>query len=161
MKRKKKRPAHEHLPGMRTMRCPYCKRPVIIRSAKGIYNKYAEGVQLLVCSGYPACDAYVRIHSGTTTPVGSLANKQLRALRQKAHNQFNKLYQKGLMSKDDAYSWLAYILNVPKAQAHIGYLGNYYCQVVIEESRKLLEQRGTGRSDRRQLPKVTGGEPYA
>lgn len=161
MKRKKKRQAHEHLPGMRTMRCPYCKRPVVARSAEGIYHNNAEGVNLLVCSGYPTCDAYVRTHPGTNIPMGSLANKQLRTLRRKAHDQFNQLYQLGVMSKNDAYSWLASVLNVPKSQAHIGYLGDYYCQMVIEESQKLLERRGALGTGRRQLPMAAGGEPYA
>ena len=45
------------------------------------------------------------------------------------------------MTKDDAYHWLAGILDAPLSQAHIGYLGEYYCQVVIDESRKLLERK--------------------
>lgn len=163
MKRKKKRPAHEHLPGMRTMRCPYCKSPVQLRSADGIYRDNPHHEKLFVCAQYPKCDAYVRAHPGTNIPLGSLANKELRFLRRKAHEQFNKLFQLGLMSKNDAYSWLAAILNVPKSQAHIGYLGDYYCQAVIEESKKLLAARGlghAGHSSQRELPKAAGGELY-
>lgn len=160
MKKTKKRQAHEYLPGMRTMRCPYCKSPLVVRSAEGIYRSGAKGVQLLACSNYPACDAYVRVHPGTTTPMGSLANRQLRALRRRAHEQFNKLYTMDLMSKIDAYSWLAGVLNVPKSQAHIGYLGDYYCQVVIDESRKLLERRGMIQTSGQQRL-ASGGDWYA
>ncbi len=45
------------------------------------------------------------------------------------------------MSKQDAYQWLADILAAPLSEAHIGYLGEYYCKEVIRESRKLLERR--------------------
>lgn len=158
MRRNKKRPAHEHLPGMRKMCCPYCGSRVVLRSAEGIYRHNDKGEMLWVCSQYPACDAYVRVHPGTATPMGSLANRQLRALRRTAHEQFNKIYQLELMCKNDAYSWLAGVLNVPKSQAHIGFLGEYYCQVVIDESCKLLERRGipAGRGAITHLP--MGGE---
>lgn len=45
------------------------------------------------------------------------------------------------MSKEDAYQWLASILAAPMGQAHIGLLGEYYCRLVIEESKKVLNSR--------------------
>ena len=36
---------------------------------------------------------------------------------------------------------LAAILCAPQNQAHIGLLGEYYCKVVIEESKKLLSRQ--------------------
>lgn len=56
------------------------------------------------------------------------------------YTQEVKLYQNGLMSKDAAYRWLAGILQAPQSEAHIGYLGDYYCKLVIDESKKVLEQ---------------------
>lgn len=162
--KRKNAPAHQHLPGMKNMRCPYCRSPVRFRSADGIYKTNPNGVQLLVCSRYPECDAYVSVVAGTKTPMGSLANKQLRTLRRRAHEHFNCIYKNGLMSKEEAYSWLACILHVPMSQAHIGYLGDYYCQVVIDESKKLLDRHGISQavtSSRHQLPLASGGEQYA
>ena len=46
-----------------------------------------------------------------------------------------------MMSKQDAYLWLADFLQVPLSQAHIGYLGEYYCKQVIAASQKLLKNR--------------------
>ena len=43
------------------------------------------------------------------------------------------------MSKEDAYLWLASILAAPLGQAHIGYLGEYYCRQEIEASKQQLE----------------------
>ena len=52
------------------------------------------------------------------------------------------------MSKQDAYLWLAGILQVPLAKAHIGLLGEYYCGEVITASKKLLEQHQKQHRDR-------------
>ena len=127
------------------MRCPYCGAAVVYRSADGIYRDNSKGTMLYVCSHYPQCDAYVRVHAGTNIPVGTLANHELRTLRRTAHHYFDQLYQSGMMSKQDAYQWLADLICAPLSEAHIGYLGEYYCKQVIEESRKLLEQRNSKR----------------
>lgn len=135
-KRKKNRKGFS----MSQMRCPYCGGSVTYRSADGIYHDNSRNTMLYVCSHYPECDAYVRVHAGTNIPVGTLANQELRALRRTAHHYFDQLHQAGLMSKQDAYQWLADLICAPLSQAHIGYLGEYYCKQVIEESRKLLER---------------------
>ena len=80
------------------MRCPYCGASVVYRSADGIYQNNDKGAMLYVCSHYPACDAYVRVHAGTKLPVGSMANRELRALRRTAHFYFDQMYQRGLMT---------------------------------------------------------------
>jgi len=62
-----------------------------------------------------------------------------------------------LMSRQEAYRWLACMVQAPMSHAHIGYLGEYYCKVVIQESKKLLDQRLRPTV----LGKVSGGECYA
>lgn len=111
---------------------------------------------LYVCSHYPECDAYVRVRAGTNIPVGSLANHELRTLRRTAHQYFDQLHQSGYMSKQDAYQWLADVICAPLSEAHIGYLGEYYCKRVIEESRKLLERQRAWQGRRRFQP-LRGG----
>ena len=134
-------------------RCPYCGGTVTYRSAHGIYRENSRNVMLYVCSNYPTCDAYVRVHEGTNIPVGTLANQQLRALRKQAHDRFNRLFLSGRMSRDDAYAWLSCVLDAPNAHAHIGRMSEYYCRRVIEESDKLL-------SNSKSRPNK-GGRPYA
>ena len=82
------------------------------------------------------CSMFAAIIRGVT-----LANRELRTLRNQAHHYFDQLYLSGLMSKQDAYLWLAGLLQVPLSKAHIGFLGEYYCNEVIAESKKLLEHR--------------------
>lgn len=128
------------------MRCQYCGGTVVLRSADGIYRDNSNRTMLYVCSNYPHCDAYVRTHPGTNIPVGTLANRKLRMLRNEAHHQFDQLYRSGIMSKQDAYLWLADILQMPLSEAHIGYLGEYYCNEVIAESKKLLDKHQNQRA---------------
>ena len=125
------------IPGMKRMRCPYCGSAVHLRSADGIYKDNIHNAKLYVCTKYPVCDSYVRVHQGTTTPVGSLADANLRALRMTAHRHFDKLYKSGIMTRNEAYGWLAFMLQRP--MSHIGYLSEYYCNVIIRESDRLFE----------------------
>ena len=67
-------------------------------------------------------------------------NHELRTLRRTAHSYFDRLHTSGLMTKQEAYQWLAHLISAPLSQAHIGFLGEYYCKQVIEESRKMLER---------------------
>ncbi len=136
---KKKRKGSGGLSGRKSTRCPYCGSSVILRSAEGIYHDNARNARLYVCSKYPACDAYVRVVDGTTLPAGSMANGNLRALRIEAHRCFDQIHKAGLMSRQDAYSWLADVVAAPMAHAHIGQLGEYSCKLVIAESKKFLE----------------------
>lgn len=92
-----------------------------------------------VCSNYPKCDSFVIADPVTKQPRGSLADSNLRRLRYLAHNQFDRLHQSGRMTRKEAYRWLAHVTQSPTGHAHIGHMGAYYCQVVIRESKKLLQ----------------------
>ena len=150
------------LPGTKSGRCPYCGGSIMLRSADGIYKENHTDTKLYVCSRYPECDAYVRVVPGTSMPMGRMANGDLRALRREAHRHFDRLHQSGMMTRNGAYQWLAGMLQAPQSQAHIGYLGEYYCKMVIEESRNLLEnrRRTLGRTGR-YMANAAGGELYA
>lgn len=124
-----------------TLKCPYCGAPVIYRSADGIYKENKNNAMLYVCSNYPKCDAYARVHKGTNQPMGTLADGKLRKLRDITHEYFDKLHKSGIMTKQEAYYWLANLIQAPLSQAHIGYLGEYYCKKVMEESVKLLNSK--------------------
>ena len=121
-------------------RCPYCGSHTILRSADGIYRDNSRREMLYVCKNYPRCDAYVRVQPGTTIPLGTVANKELRELRSEAHRQFDKLHKRGYMSKHDAYQWLEGVLGVTAKEAHIGQLGVLSCNLVIREAKKQMDR---------------------
>lgn len=128
-----------------SMRCPYCGSTVIYRSADGIYKNNSKGSMLYVCSKYPECDAYVTTHEGTKIPKGIMADGRLRKLRIEAHKSFDKLHKSGLMDRREAYGWLAHMTQAPLGKAHIGEFGEYYCEVVIKESRRLYKSLSESR----------------
>ncbi len=154
--KKKSRKASSTLPvpGCK-LRC-HCGRPAVLRSAEGICRSCRPGAMAYVCSNYPACDSFVMAHPGTLRPMGSLAGPELRRLRYEAHKQFDRLHQSGLMTRKEAYRWLSCIVQAPMEHAHIAHLGEYYCEIVIRESKELLAQRPD-----RTLAKAAGGEYHA
>ena len=112
---------------------------------------------LYVCNNYPRCDSYVRVHPGTTIPVGTIADRKLRTMRRDAHKYFNQIYYRGIMSKQEAYRWLSDILGLPMASTHIGMMGENYCQLVIDACQTVLTNYPVSHS----RPDKTGDENHA
>ena len=126
--------------GSGQLKC-HCGCNAVLRPASEVSRGTKPGMMAYVCAKYPQCNSYVLAKPDTLEPMGSLAGPELRRLRQEAHNHFDRLYKSGLMTKRKAYEWLSYTVQAPMAHAHIGHLGEYYCQVVIRESKKLLAER--------------------
>jgi hypothetical protein len=124
----------------RRMRCPYCGAPVSIRQASEIYHDPTSDKELYVCNNYPKCDTYVGMHEGTRIPFGTLANGNLRSLRIRAHRKFDLVWKTGIMSREDAYRWLADMFCLGLGDAHIGMFGEYRCSRLIEECDQILER---------------------
>lgn len=93
------------------------------------------------------CDAYVGCHRGTFHPLGRLANKELRALKIRAHQTFDYLWRPihasgesptqqakklGAIARSRAYQWLAAQLGIPAAECHIGMFDPDRCLAAIE-----------------------------
>lgn len=149
---KKDRKRSSVLPGAGQLRC-HCGSPAVLRDASVVCRTHRQGAMAYVCANYPKCDSYVMASPDANLPLGSLAGPALRKLRREAHTEFNRLYQSGLMTKKEAYRWLSYMVQAPMEHAHIGHLGDYYCKVVIRESRKLMDNRLA-------LCNAAGGERY-
>ena len=120
------------------IRCNYCGSPAILKPASEIFNDPKQKGYVYVCSHYPACDAYVSVHPGTKTPMGSLANAALRKKRILAHQAFDQIWKRQIMSRKQAYYWLSDKLGTDPAHTHIAQFGDYRCEQVIRESRKVL-----------------------
>ena len=115
------------------MKCPYCGAEVILKDAPFVYHNTKSKAygKVWVCSNYPKCNAYVGCHSGTSIPKGRLANPRLRTLKKEAHKQFDPLWKSGLMTRREAYRWLASMLHIDIDECHIGMFDVKMCQKVI------------------------------
>ena len=109
----------------------HCGARAMLRPASVIHGNKAKEKYLYICSRYPACDSYVGVHQKTLKPLGTLADKELRAKRIQAHQIFNRLWESGLMKKWQAYKWMAGKFGLNNQQAHIAKFSNYMCNELI------------------------------
>ncbi len=116
-----------------TIRCPYCGAEAKLRPASVVYGDATidRSAFIYLCDRYPKCDAYVYAHPQKKTPLGTLANGDLRNKRIRAHHAINGLLKSGIMSKKDVYYWLSNKLGLPIELTHIGMFGDYMCESVI------------------------------
>lgn len=99
--------------------CPSCKeRSKLYSNEWGFY--YA-------CK---PCDTKIGCHQDSITPLGTLADAELRALRMGAHKHFDKLWKKGHMTRRKAYKKLNDLFKKP--DMHIGQMGKEDCKKVIQ-----------------------------
>lgn len=109
--------------------CPYCGNKAEYVDSAEIYGKSYGMVYL--CR---PCDAYVGVHDGTDTPLGRLANRDLRRWRNRVHAAFDPLWQQGRYRRrrNDAYAWLAGKMGLTKEETHIAMFDVEQCKQVIQ-----------------------------
>ena len=79
------------------------------------------------------------VHTGTKTPRGSLADRNLRRKRTQAHRLFDAIWKNGILSRKDAYRWMQDTFCLSSEQAHIGQFSDYRCDCLMTECRKVLK----------------------
>lgn len=82
------------------------------------------------------CGASVGCHPGTDIPLGKMADRTTRQLRKKAHEVFDPIWRKGLLSRSQAYAWLADQLGIRVEECHISWFDAETCEKVIRICRK-------------------------
>lgn len=115
--------------------CPYCS------SAAKLSARVEGGVvtHLWMCT---PCNAHVGCHRGTTTPLGTLANAELRAARAKAKDAFNPIWRLGAKSRTGAHLWLANKLGIAPKACHIDKLDFEQCMRALEVSMAWRRNKG-------------------
>ena len=113
--------------------CPYCHTKAFLRPARTVYGAETEGprAKLYVCGRYPACDAYVSAYPGSLKPMGTLANKALRKKRRTAHWYLDRLWESGLMTRQEAYLLVQLYFGIPPEDAHIAKFDVDRCNKLI------------------------------
>ena len=123
---------------MSNLICPYCGAKAKLVDQLVVYHRRygRKKDKMWVCGNYPDCDAYVGCHPGTEIPLGRLADQKLRNFKQEAHRQFDPLWKCGLMTRAEAYEWLAVMLYISREECHIGKFNVGQCKRVIEICKK-------------------------
>lgn len=118
--------------------CPYCGKNAELADSAEIYHGQHYGMIWLCRS----CDAYVGTHkNGRHTPLGTLANGELRKWRKRAHSLFDTLWKKKGMKRQDAYKIMQKLMEMSKREAHIAKFSVEQCKQLIE----LLKVAGNAR----------------
>src|SRR5882724_1641951 len=108
------------------MHCPYCGAPAVWCENKAIYGRnFGKSYMCWLCK---ACDAYVGCHSNTQRPLGTMANKELRDWRIKAHAAIDPIWQREILTRKQVYQELKTHF---RREIHIGESDVIQCQAII------------------------------
>ena len=110
--------------------CQYCGKLAEFVDSREIYGKSYGMIYL--CR---KCNAYVGVHKNTKTPLGILANAELREWKKRAHFYFDWIWKSKTLTRDDAYKWLSEKMNKNRANTHIGMFDVDDCKKVIKLSK--------------------------
>jgi len=102
--------------------CPYC-------NSKAKLEKKRFGIMTRVVWICHPCGAWVGCHPDTTRPLGTLANRQLRRWRIKAHDALDPIWQGNEMERHKVYDMLRRQF---KRDIHIGEADLETCQDIIK-----------------------------
>ena len=115
--------------GKREVICDYCGQLAMLVTGRFIYPHRPDlyKKKMWFCK---LCNAYVGCRSDES-PLGRLANAELRQIRMETHALFDSVWKSGRMTRSEAYRRLAKKLNIPKEKCHIGMFDVKDCQRVI------------------------------
>ena len=109
------------------MICPYCQKEAPWVENKMIYGKnYGRSFMCYYCK---PCDAMVGCHNNTRKPLGTMANRELRQWRMKAHAEFDPIWKNKGLKRKKAY-WM--LTDHFGREIHIGESDIETCKQIIE-----------------------------
>lgn len=115
-----------------SVNCDYCQQLAFLVSGDVIYPHRPDlaGKKFYQCK---PCGAYVGCHpdGNGNSPLGRLANAELRKAKQAAHAAFDPIWRDGGVSRKGAYKWLGNTLGLTAQQAHIGKFDVSQCHAVV------------------------------
>lgn len=111
------------------MKCPYCDNDAQWVENKEIYGKnYGKSYMMWLCK---PCDAYVGCHHNTKSPLGTLANRELREWRKQTHKAIDPFWKEGLMSRKRLYQLMEEHFG---EEIHVGESNIQRCKEIIKWS---------------------------
>lgn len=117
------------------MICPYCGKEAEWVSNEKIYGKrYGKSYMCYYCK---SCDAYVGCHSNSRNALGTMANKELRGWRKKAHAVIDPLWKSRKYKRHTVYLRLSEWFG---EQVHVGESDIERCQEIIKVVPQLFKR---------------------
>lgn len=119
--------------------CGYCDRQAQLVGAEKIYPRRPDLAAKWFWRCEP-CGAYVGCHPGTTTPLGRLANAELRRAKQLVHSVLDPLWKSGRMKRHEVYAKLAAALGIAPQNCHVGMFDLVTCDAAYVTLLHLFEE---------------------
>lgn len=112
------------------MICPYCGGKARLVDSMTVYNN--DYGSMWVCENYPECNAVVGCHPDTVMPLGTLANLELREMRQKVHKLLDPRWMSRRFGRSSTYAYLARKMGIERKDCHIGMFNIEMCKRALE-----------------------------
>lgn len=106
--------------------CPKCSQLAKCVKQSLVYKTKTELTGY--CYWCKKCDTLVGCHPHTKVPLGTMADRETRQWRMRAHNAFDTLWKLGFVKRDEAYSILKKEFG---REIHIGESDIETCQKII------------------------------
>lgn len=114
--------------------------------------------QFYACINYPDCSGAHGAHPDGS-PKGFPGNAATRKARVDAHVAFDRLWNRGAMSRRDAYRWMRTVMSMTKREAHIAKFTEADCRRLIDRvATYVAEQRSRPQSSGPQSPRTSPSE---
>lgn len=108
------------------MICPYCKKEALwCDNAERYGKRYGKSYMCYWCKD---CDSYVGCHNNTQKALGTMANKELREWRMKAHAVIDPLWREKGWNRNSVYK---YLRKVFEREIHIGESDVETCKKIL------------------------------
>jgi hypothetical protein len=121
--------------------CPYCGSRARLTDSAIVYHGRSYG-PIYLCSKWPECDAYVGADKKSGTPLGRLANKELREWKKKAHQWIDPLWRSGILSRAKVYRIISGRMRIDPSKAHVGMFNIDQCKKAISVIRRYCRDYG-------------------
>ncbi len=119
--------------------CPYCSKQSVQTTGEFIYPHRKDLYDKIFYYCEP-CNAYVGCHPNSDTPLGVLANAELRKFRSLAHAVFDPIWLTKKMSRHQAYVWLAKQLEISLSDCHIGHFDTELCRRTVMACKTFISE---------------------
>lgn len=108
------------------MICPFCNQQAEWCANEAIYGRnFGRSYMMYLCK---PCDAYVGCHNNTTVPLGTMANREMREWRKKAHAVIDPLWRNGKHKRGEVYAKLSKAVGF---EFHVGESDIEMCKYII------------------------------
>lgn len=129
--------------------CQYCNQPAKLVGGDYIYPHRTD----LFDKKFWQCangheESYVGCHPNTSTPLGCLANAELRQAKKETHKVFDPIWREKFASRGAAYRWLASAMKIRVKDCHMGMFTVEQCKqaalIATHELTYLRNAQATG-----------------